>query len=166
MLAVAAVGCGSGGTTTVIEEAPTEAAKPADASDAKLQRIENETEEAELEAAEAKKEAAQQAAQAKKEAAQAQAEAAKQQRAAARAKAKAEAQEAAQVEEEVSAEPPNVVGMRLPAAEAELSAAGFSTVAENTDTTFGILVPSHYTVCEESKLAGDSVRVLAQKYGC
>jgi hypothetical protein len=56
--------------------------------------------------------------------------------------------------------------MKLPEAKAELSAAGFRTVTENTDTAFGIVIPSHYTICEETPLSGGTVRVLAQKYGC
>lgn len=62
--------------------------------------------------------------------------------------------------------PPNVVGLPLPAAKQLLSQAGYKTVAKNTDTTFGIIVPSHYTICTQSKPRGDLVVVLAQKYGC
>lgn len=61
---------------------------------------------------------------------------------------------------------PDVVGLRLPQARSTLSAAGYTTRAENTDTTFGIVVPSHYTVCEQSDPQGTVVTVLAQKYGC
>lgn len=56
--------------------------------------------------------------------------------------------------------------MRLPEAESTLSAAGYTTDPENTDTTFGIVVPSHYTVCEQSEPHGSVVNLLAQKYGC
>jgi len=56
--------------------------------------------------------------------------------------------------------------MRLPEAKVTLSAAGYQTRAENTDTTFGIVVPSHYTICEQSEPQGNVVVVLAQKYGC
>lgn len=154
-------GCGGSNTTTVIEAAPeatTETAAPADAAaEARIEKIEAETQEAELEAAEAKKEAAHAAARAK-------VVAAKQARQAAAKHVAEEAQ--AEEEEPSSSEPPNVVGMKLPEAEAELSSAGFRTVAENTDTAFGIVVKSHYTICEETPLSGDAVRVLAQKYGC
>jgi hypothetical protein len=63
-------------------------------------------------------------------------------------------------------EPPNVLGLPLPAAKQMLEQAGYRTVAKNTDTTFGIIVPSHYTICEQGKPRGDLVVVLAQKYGC
>jgi hypothetical protein len=56
--------------------------------------------------------------------------------------------------------------MRLPQARSALTAAGYTTRAENTDTTFGIVIPSHYTVCEQSEPQGSVVTVLAQKYGC
>lgn len=62
--------------------------------------------------------------------------------------------------------PPNVVGLRLPEAKVELKQAGFTVKATNTDTTLGILVPSHYTICKQSRPRGNVVVVLAQKYGC
>lgn len=155
-------GCGGSNTTTVIEavpEATTETAPPSpSAAEARIEKIEAETQEAELQAAEAKKEAAQAAARAK-------VVAAKHARQAAAKKVVAEAQ-AEEEEEASSSEPPDVIGMKLPEAEADLSSAGFHTVAENTDTEFGIVVKSHYTICEETPLGGDTVRVLAQKYGC
>ena len=61
---------------------------------------------------------------------------------------------------------PNVVGLPLPAAEQVLKAAGFRPAVKNTDTAFGIVVRSHYTICIEGKPRGDLVPVLAQKYGC
>ncbi len=64
------------------------------------------------------------------------------------------------------AEPPNVLGLPLPAAKQMLEQAGYKTVAKNTDTTFGIIVPSHYTICNQGKPRGNIVVVLAQKYGC
>jgi hypothetical protein len=69
-------------------------------------------------------------------------------------------------EPEVSAQPPNVVGLPLPAAEEALEEAGFKAAPRNTDTTFGIVVPSHYTICKEGTPRGKQVPVLAQKYGC
>lgn len=63
-------------------------------------------------------------------------------------------------------EPPNVIGLPLPAAQHLLKQAGYKTVANNTDTTFGILVPENYTICRQGKPRGDLVVVLAQKYGC
>ncbi len=63
-------------------------------------------------------------------------------------------------------EPPNVLGLPLPAAKQMLQQAGYKTLAKNTDTTFGIIVPSHYTICNQGKPRGDIVVVLAQKYGC
>jgi hypothetical protein len=147
------VACGGSDESTTATEAGT--ALESSAPEKKIEKIEQETKEAELEAAVAKKEAAQQAVKAK--------------RAAARQAARAEAEKeegAADTNEESSSEPPTVVGMRLPEAESALSAAGFETQAENTDTTFGIVVRSHYTICTQSEPRGDVVTVLAQKYGC
>jgi hypothetical protein len=62
--------------------------------------------------------------------------------------------------------PPNVVGLNLVVAEGRLRAAGWIPKPFNTDTLFGIVVPSHYTVCHEYKPIGKRVRLLAQKYGC
>jgi hypothetical protein len=150
------VACGgSDESTTSTESSAVESTAGPSAVERRIEKIEQETKEAELEAAEAKEEAAQQVAKAKKAAVR---------RAAA---AEAEAEEGAAVAEEESAsEPPNVIGMRLPEAESTLRAAGFKTQAENTDTTFGIVVRSHYTICTQSEPHGDVVTVLAQKYGC
>jgi hypothetical protein len=116
-----------------------------------------ETQAAKLEELRLEKETAEQ------EAKQAQAEAEKEVRAAKKAASEsAPEREPAPESEEV----PDVVGMRLPEAESTLSAAGYTTEPENTDTTFGIVVPSHYTVCEQSEPQGSVVNVLAQKYGC
>lgn len=87
------------------------------------------------------------------------------------AKAQAKGESAAQVEHEPASESepeevPDVVGLRLPEAKSALKAAGYTARAENTDTLFGIVVPSHYTVCEQSEPVGNVVHVLAQKYGC
>jgi len=62
--------------------------------------------------------------------------------------------------------PPNVVGLKLPVATERLRAAGWIPRPFNTDTIFGIVVPSHYTVCHEYAPIGKRVRLLAQKYGC
>lgn len=145
-------GSGEGAATTEASSTAESAGKPS-AVEQRIEKIEQETKEAELEAAVAKKEAAQQAAKARKAAA----------RRAVAAEAEAEVPVA---EEESSPEPPNVVGMRLPEAESALRAAGFETQAENTDTTFGIVVRSHYTICTQSEAHGNVVTVLAQKYGC
>jgi hypothetical protein len=102
---------------------------------------------------------------AEQKAKQAQAEAEKEVRAAkAAAKKEAASESAPEPEPEESA--PDVIGMRLPEAESTLSAAGYTTEPENTDTTFGIVVPSHYTVCEQGEPHDSVVNVLAQKYGC
>ena len=142
---------GSDESTTATEASP---AVESSAAEKKIEKIEQETKEVELEAALAKKEAAQQAAKAKKAAAM---------RVAA---AEVESEEGAVAEEESSSEPPNVIGMRLPEAESTLRAAGFKTQAENTDTTFGIVVRSHYIICTQGEPHGNVVTVLAQKYGC
>ncbi|HET7052305.1 MAG TPA: hypothetical protein VFI09_00110 [Solirubrobacterales bacterium] len=144
--------CGGSDESTTATEAGT--AVESSAAEKKIERIEQETKEAELEAALAKKEAAQQAVKAKKAAANRV------------AGAEEESEEAAIAEEESPSEPPSVIGMRLPEAESTLRAAGFKTQAENTDTTFGIVVRSHYTICSQSEPHGDVVTVLAQKYGC
>jgi hypothetical protein len=62
--------------------------------------------------------------------------------------------------------PPHVVGMKLPAAEEELERHGWIPKPFNTDTLFGIIVKSHYTVCKQYPPVGHKVRLLAQKYGC
>jgi hypothetical protein len=62
--------------------------------------------------------------------------------------------------------PPNVVGLNLVVAEERLRAAAWIPRPFNTDTLFGIVVPSHYTVCHEYRPIGKKVRLLAQKYGC
>jgi hypothetical protein len=62
------------------------------------------------------------------------------------------------------ASPPNVVGLKLPSAEARLR--GWVPRPFNTDTLFGIVVKRHYTVCRQYKPTGRRVRLLAQKYGC
>lgn len=68
--------------------------------------------------------------------------------------------------EPTQASPPDVVGLTLPTAKRMLKAAGFVPDPENTDTTFGIIVPENYTICEQDPPRGDVVHVLAQKYGC
>ena len=69
-------------------------------------------------------------------------------------------------EPEASRSAPDTVGMRLPQARTKLENAGFRVKAENTDTMFGIVVPSHYKICEQSDPEEGTVTVLAQKYGC
>lgn len=70
------------------------------------------------------------------------------------------------VDESESSEPPNVVGLPLPAARRTLKEAGYRVEPENTDTTFGIVVEENYTVCTQDPPRGETVVVLAQKYGC
>jgi hypothetical protein len=62
--------------------------------------------------------------------------------------------------------PPRVVGLNLVVAEERLRSAGWIPRPFNTDTLFGIVVPSHYTVCHQYRPIGKKVRLLAQKYGC
>jgi beta-lactam-binding protein with PASTA domain len=133
--------CGGGEATTETQEAQESAA------------------EAERETLELKKETAE------REAEKAKAEARKEAKRAQRAAAESEPEPEPEPEAE-TAEVPNVVGMRLPAARSTLKAAGYRTQAENTDTSFGIVIPSHFTVCEQSEPHGKVVTVLAQKYGC
>jgi len=139
-LATGLVACGSGDSTDT-------AAEEAQAAKLEELRLEKET--------------------AEQKAKQVQAEAEKEVRAAKKAAAtKKAASESAPEPASEPEEVPDVVGMRLPEAESTLSAAGYTTEPENTDTTFGIVVPSHYTVCEQSEPHGSVVNVLAQKYGC
>lgn len=70
------------------------------------------------------------------------------------------------VEPEPQSEPPDVVGLPLPAARQMLKGAGYRAAAKNTDTAFGIIVESNYTICTQGEPRGDLVPVLAQKYGC
>jgi hypothetical protein len=135
--------CGGGGSATTSEEASSSAA---DSAQIEALRLEKEKAEFEAQAAEA--------------------EAKSQKREAARAAQDASETAAAPEAESVPEKAPDVVGLRLPQAEAALRAAGYETNAENTDTTFGIVVPSHYTVCEQDEPQGSLVTVLAQKYGC
>jgi hypothetical protein len=65
-----------------------------------------------------------------------------------------------------AAKAPNVIGLPLDVAEELLEEAGYRAAATNTDTTFGIMVPSHYTVCTQGNPRGSLVPMLAQKYGC
>lgn len=67
---------------------------------------------------------------------------------------------------EPSGDPPDVVGLTLPEAKKELSAAGFKANVSNTDTLLGIVVPRNYTICKEQAAHGTVVPILAQKYGC
>jgi PASTA domain-containing protein len=78
----------------------------------------------------------------------------------------ARAPKPAPVEEAASQEAPDVVGLSLPEAKQQLSAAGYEADVSNTDTTFGILVPRNYTVCTQDPPRGKVVAILAQKYGC
>jgi beta-lactam-binding protein with PASTA domain len=126
-----------------------------------VEALQLEKEKAEIEAETAKAEAQKEARAAQKQARMARQAAKK----AAQAKAAAATESAPEPEPEPE-EVPSVVGMRLPEAKSTLSAAGYRTQAENTDTAFGIVVPSHYTICEQSEPHGDVVTVLAQKYGC
>jgi hypothetical protein len=59
-----------------------------------------------------------------------------------------------------------VVGLALPQAKQKLQAAGCGASVSNTDTTFGIIVESNYTVCTQDDPIGNRVPILAQKYGC
>jgi hypothetical protein len=54
----------------------------------------------------------------------------------------------------------------LDVAEELLEDDGYEAAASNTDTTFGIVVPSNYTVCTQDDARGSLVPLLAQKYGC
>jgi hypothetical protein len=65
-----------------------------------------------------------------------------------------------------TSDPPNVVGLTLPAATKLLKGAGFQVDARNTDTAFGIINPDNYSICEQDSPRGTLVPVLAQKYGC
>lgn len=148
-LALALAACGSGESSTGEGSSTVGAAESAEVEALRLEK-----EKAEFEAQKAQAEARSKVREAKKQAAQASQQEATQSVAAEKAP------------EPESGEVPDVVGLRLPQAEAALSAAGYRTEAENTDTVLGIVVPSHYTVCEQAEPQGSVVTVLAQKYGC
>jgi sRNA-binding protein len=76
------------------------------------------------------------------------------------------ASEPAPEAEPEAAEPPDVVGLTLPKAESALRSAGFKPDVSNTDTMFGIVIKSNYTVCKQDAPRGSIVPILAQKYGC
>lgn len=112
---------------------------------------------------------AKRAAEAKLEAkAERKAEAKAEHKAFAKAKRKAEVKREAEPapEPEAASSPPNVVGDLLPEAEEVLSQAGFKAAPYNTDTAFGIIIKSHYTICKQFEPVGNHVKILAQKYGC
>ena len=76
-------------------------------------------------------------------------------------------QVAPEPEEQAEAEePPNVIGLPLPAARQVMKKAGYRIAAKNTDTAFGIVVEANYTICTQGKPRAGIVPVLAQKYGC
>jgi len=156
MLIVTACG-GSGEATTVVEEATA-------APDVKALELEKETAEAQAEQARIEAKAEKEKAKAEedkliRQAEEAEAREAKKER-------EAEAEPEPEPEPEESSAPPNVVGLPLPAAEAQLSAAGYTTAAVNTDTLFGIVNEDNYTICKQNPPRGNVVKVLAQKYGC
>ncbi len=51
---------------------------------------------------------------------------------------------------------PDVRGLTLPAAEEKLEQAGYSASVKN-DALFGVIVPSHFTVCSEHSPKGKLV---------
>lgn len=147
-------GCGSGDSEAT--DAANEAAAAATEAQEQLAELQEQVQEQELDMA-AEKRAAKKAAKA------AATKAAKKARAAARV----EATQAAVVESEPEpSSPPDVVGLTLPAAQSMLRSAGYKTDATNTDTMFGIMDPSNYTICKQDSPRGNLVPVLAQKYGC
>jgi alpha-acetolactate decarboxylase len=154
LLALGLVACGGGDSSS--ETSTQEAA----AASAKVEELKLEKEKAEAEVESVKVKAEQEALRAKVQARKTA------RKAAAKERARAQVQEDEPEEEVETAEVPNVIGMRLPQAQSALKAAGYQVRAENTDTTFGIVVPSHYTICEQSEPQGTIVNVLAQKYGC
>ena len=148
--AMTVVGCGDSSETQSAQDAAAEATAAAQAAQEQASELE-----AELDKQQAKIE--KQEAKIKKQEAQQD-----------REDKKAEEQNAeSQPEPEPEpSSPPDVVGLSLPAAKKALKEAGFSTDATNTDTAFGIIDPSNYTICKQSAPVGNTVPVLAQKYGC
>lgn len=57
---------------------------------------------------------------------------------------------------------PNVKGLVLPDAKAQLEKAGFAASVK-TDAVFGVLVESHYTVCKEHSPNGKLVPIEVSK---
>lgn len=147
--------CGSSGDTTTgvatqADSGPTKAQQKAQQQALAIQQAK--LDKARAEAQTAKAEAKQAKAKAKKQAA------------AASSQANPQPSEPAPTPEPKS--PPNVVGLTLPTAKKALSEAGFTADVSNTDTAFGIVVPSNYTVCTQDAPRGSVVPILAQKYGC
>lgn len=60
---------------------------------------------------------------------------------------------------------PDTRGMTLPDAERVLKKAGYSTTVED-DAVFGVLVPSHFTVCKQEELNSNLVKLEVAKHGC
>jgi hypothetical protein len=57
---------------------------------------------------------------------------------------------------------PNVRGLSLPDAQSKLASAGYQA-DYTTDAMFGVLVPSHFTVCKESNPNGKLVPIVVNK---
>lgn len=60
---------------------------------------------------------------------------------------------------------PDTRGMALPDAERTLRAAGYETTTED-DAMFGVLIPSHFTVCHQEELNANMVKLEVAKHGC
>jgi hypothetical protein len=61
---------------------------------------------------------------------------------------------------------PNVVGLTLPDAEAELKKANIAYSVHAQDAALGVLVPSNFVVCETVKIGPTKVRLEVAKRGC
>lgn len=60
---------------------------------------------------------------------------------------------------------PDTRGMVLPDAERTLKKAGYSTTVED-DAMFGVLIPSHFTVCSQEEVNSSLVKLEVAKHGC
>jgi hypothetical protein len=60
---------------------------------------------------------------------------------------------------------PDTRGMVLPEAEKALKKAGYAASVED-DALFGVIVPSHFTVCEQSEINSRMVKLEVAKHGC
>lgn len=60
---------------------------------------------------------------------------------------------------------PDVRGLSLPSAEKQLDQAGYSADVQ-TDATFGVIIESNFTVCDQSSPQGKLVPIEVDNAGC
>jgi hypothetical protein len=60
---------------------------------------------------------------------------------------------------------PDTRGMVLPDAQKVLKEAGYEATVKS-DGAFGVVVPSHFVVCDEERINAQFVRLEVAKHGC